>query len=152
MSRIEGLVASVLNERELVLNVGSDQGVKVGMRFDILYPGGIKIPDPTDPTTILGSVEWPKTQVKVVQVYPNLAVGRTFRTITSPARGYSGIAAMAAGLSYTPERTTVETLRTDGAFAEKEIDPKDSLVKVGDPAVEVTKLGLSEDSESTDDE
>lgn len=146
MSRIEGLVASVLNERELVLDIGSDHGVEVGMRFDIIYPGGIAIPNPKVPGEILGSVEWPKTQVKIVQVYPNLAVGRTFRTITTPASG-GGIAAIAAGFQYTPEKTTVETLRTDGAFAAKEIDPKDSVVKVGDPAVQVTKLPLAVDSD-----
>ncbi len=139
MSRIEGLVATVLNERELVLNVGSEHGVQVGMRFDILYPGGIRIPDPTDPSKTLGSVEWPKTQVKIVQVYPNLSVGRTFRTITTPAKGLN-LGAFSTGLTYTPEKTTVETLRTDGPFAVREIDPEDSLVKIGDPAVELVEL------------
>lgn len=138
MSRVEGKVASILNEREVVLTVGEEHGVQIGMQFNILYPGGISIPDPDNPNTIIDSIEWPKTQVKVIQVYPKLAVARTFRTITTPSKGSVGFAALAASMSYTPETTTVETLRTDGAFAAKEIDPRDSLVKVGDPVVQVS--------------
>ncbi|MFF2772967.1 hypothetical protein ACFVUP_38300, partial [Streptomyces bacillaris] len=70
MSRIEGKVASVLNERELVLNVGAEEGVEVGMRFKILYAGGIEITDP-DTNEALGNVEWPKTEVKIVSVQPH---------------------------------------------------------------------------------
>lgn len=138
MSRIEGKVASILNEREVVLTVGEEDGTQIGMQFHILYPGGLSIPDPDDQDRVIDSIEWPKTTVKVIQVYPKLAVARTFRTITTPASGFSGLGAFAAGLSYTPEKTTVETLRTDGAFAEKEIDPRDSVVKVGDLAVQVS--------------
>lgn len=33
---IKGHVAGVLNERELIINVGSDDGVTLGMKFKIL--------------------------------------------------------------------------------------------------------------------
>lgn len=137
MSRIEGKVASILNEREVVLTVGEDHGVQIGMQFNILYPGGIAIPDPDNPNSIIDSIEWPKTQVKVIQVYPRVAVARTFRTITTPEKGVN-FASVLAGMNYTPAKTVVETLRTDGAFAEKEIDPAESIVKVGDPVVQVS--------------
>jgi hypothetical protein len=136
VSRIEGKVATVLNERELVLNVGSEEGVKVGMRFKILYP---------DTGAPLGSVEWPKTEVKIVNVQPHMAVGRTFRTITIPERGsqYRGIRSALYGLGlddYVPEKQVVETLRSSDGFAEKELDPSESVVKRGDPAVEIVIL------------
>lgn len=138
MSRIEGKVASILNERELVISVGSDDGVEIGMQFNILYPGGIAIRNPDNAAEILDSIEWPKTQVKVVQVRPRVAVARTFRTIQIPSKGVD-LARMSllTALDYTPARTEVETLRTSGSFAEKEIDPKESVVKIGDPVVQV---------------
>lgn len=147
MSRVEGKVASILNEREVVLSVGEDHGVRIGMQFNILYPGGISIPDPDDPGTVLDSIEWPKTTVKVIQVYPRVAVARTFRTITTPSKGYNLASAALGAFNYTPEKTEVETLRTDGAFAEKEIDPSESIVKVGDPAVQVSARPRAEDED-----
>lgn len=106
------------------------------MQFSILYPGGIEVPDPDNPQIIIDSIEWPKTQVKVVQTYPKLAVARTFRTVTIPEQGAS-LFALAAAMSYKPQSTVVETLRTNGAFAEKELDAEESIVKVGDPAVQL---------------
>lgn len=147
MSRIQGKVAAVLNERELVLNVGAEEGVKIGMRFKILYPSGIEITDP-DTDAQLGSVEWPKTEVKIVSVQDHMAVGRTFRTVTIPESGSRYTAIGVAGLfgrlnEYVPERQVVETLRSGDGFAEKEIHPSESMVKRGDPAVEVTILPKS---------
>lgn len=153
MSRIEGKVASVLNERELVLNIGSDDAVEVGMRFKILYSGGIEITDP-DTDEPLGNVEWPKTEVKIVSVQPHMAVGRTFRTITVPPKGQRGLASYAAALSmmgsdYEPEKRVVETLRSSDGFAEKEIDPTESVVKRGDPAVQVIPLPKQSDTDDS---
>jgi hypothetical protein len=146
MTRIQGKVATVLNERELVLNVGADDGVTVGMRFKILYPDGIAITDP-DTHEPLGSVEWPKTEVKIVSVQDHMAVGRTFRTITIPESGSRYNAIGVAGLfglnDYEPERQVVETLRSSDGFAEKELAPSESVVKRGDPAVEVVILPKS---------
>jgi hypothetical protein len=143
VSRIEGKVASVLNERELVLNVGAEEGVEVGMRFKILYAGGIEITDP-DTNEPLGNVEWPKTEVKIVSVQPHMAVGRTFRTVTIPESGTRGMADYAASFSilgnYSPERRVVETLRSSDGFAERELDPTESVVKRGDPAVQIVPL------------
>lgn len=144
MSRIEGKVATVLNERELVLNVGSEEGVEVGMRFKILYQGGIEITDP-DTDEPLGNVEWPKTEVKIVSVQPHMAVGRTFRTVTIPESGsnYSSVF-RAAGIlgydNYQPAKEVVETLRSSDGFAEKELDASESVVQRGDPAVQVVPL------------
>ena len=148
MSRIEGKVAAILNERELVLTVGEEQGVQIGMRFDILYSGGIEIADPDSPGTIIGSIEWPKTQVRVIHVYPRLAVARTFHTVTIPAKGIDlGVGVFSRAFHYEPEETVVETLRTDESFAEKELDPSQSVVKIGDLAVQVQEAQTQPSSE-----
>ena len=151
MTRIEGKVASILTERELVLNVGATHGVEVGMRFDILYAGGIKVRNPDNPREILGSVEWPKTQVKVVQIYETMCVARTFRTVTIPARGSaaSSFRALSLGIAetYVPQQRKIETLRTDETRAARELSEEESLVKVGDVAVQVVPVAVVEDAE-----
>src|SRR5262245_12200727 len=65
--RIRGKVAAILSKRELILNVGSDDGVEIGMKFVILNSQGIDVSDP-DTGKVLGTVEVPKTVVKVVRV------------------------------------------------------------------------------------
>ena len=42
---IEGKVAKVLNSRELIINKGTDDGVEIGMRFDV-QGSGLDILDP----------------------------------------------------------------------------------------------------------
>lgn len=138
MSRIEGKVARVITERELVLNVGSSHGVEVGMRFKILYPGGVAVTDP-DTGETLGSVELEKTVVRIVSVQERMSVGRTFRTIEIPERGtnFARFTVSALGGDYEPARTEVETLRSGSGFAAKELSEKESVVKTGDPAVQM---------------
>jgi hypothetical protein len=43
---IEGKVAQVLNERELVINIGHDHGAVLGMKFAVLSDKPIEILDP----------------------------------------------------------------------------------------------------------
>lgn len=61
---IRGKVARILNSRELAINVGAADGVKVGMYFDVLDPKGEDIKDP-DSGEVLGSLERPKVRVKL---------------------------------------------------------------------------------------
>jgi len=140
--RIEGKVARILTARELVINRGSDHGVEVGMRFAVLNRKGREILDP-DTNEVLGSVELPKTFVKVISVDPKLSVARTFREFTTPAvRGtVDTLASYASSFMITssPEKTVVETLKTDETKLKDELDEKDSFVKTGDPAVQITK-------------
>lgn len=85
--RIRGKVAAILSARELILNVGSRDGVEIGMRFAILNSQGVNITDP-DTGDTLGSVEVPKTVVKVVRIGgDHLSIARTFRTV----RGTPGL-------------------------------------------------------------
>ncbi len=74
---IRGKVAQVLNSREIALNVGSAQGVVVGMRFDILEPEGIEDPDTGES---LGVIDRPKVRVQVAHVQERLSVATTCRT------------------------------------------------------------------------
>ena len=76
---IRGKVAKILNSREVALNIGQMHGVETGMLFDILSNAGLGIVDP-DTNEELGSVDLPKTRVKITHVYDNLSVASTYRT------------------------------------------------------------------------
>lgn len=130
--RIHGKVVATLDKRELYLNVGSADGVDPGMRFAILTPHGVELTDP-DTNEVLGTVDVPKTVVKVVRVEgPHLSVARTFRTIRG--RAALGSATALASLMGTPDR--VETLKTDSdSSVFSDVSNDDMRVRRGDPAV-----------------
>jgi len=129
--RIKGKVAAILSRRELILNIGSEDGVEIGMQFVILNNKGIDVTDP-DTGKVLGTVEVPKTVVKVVRVDgPHLSVARTFRTL----RGTPGIfGSIASPISGTPDRP--ETLEiTPGSSLKAELSEEESYIKRGDIAL-----------------
>ncbi len=131
--RIEGKVAGILTKRELAINRGDADGVEIGMRFAILNRQGVDIKDP-DTGVILGSVELVKTLVKVVRIDgDHLCTARTFRTFAGTPGLTTGI--LAGSFLGTPARTETLQLDTNSTLKE-ELDPKESFVKVGDPAVE----------------
>jgi hypothetical protein len=132
--RIRGQVAQILNARELVINRGAADGVKVGMRFAVLNRQGSDIKDPETGET-LGSVEIEKAIVKIVRAHDRLSVGRTFRTLRRPGGPLGGVGSVIE-LMNRPARSEVETLRAAGREDRLELDPDESLIRVGDPAIE----------------
>ena len=128
-SPIEASVARVLNERELVLNKGVRDGVRLGMRFAILNRNAVDIRDPVT-HEILGSVPVAKTIVKIVLTEDRLAIGRTFRTI----KGRTGAFTIATGLAGEPSRA--ETLRSGEKSVLEELSEEESAIKTGDPAIQ----------------
>ena len=93
---IRGKVARNLNSRELAINVGSADGVEVGMYFDILDPKGEDVKDP-DSGEVLGSLDRPKVRVKVTKVQERLSVASTYKTYEVNVGGSGG--ALSFGLS-----------------------------------------------------
>lgn len=133
-ARIEGKVARILTAQELVINRGSNVGVEIGMRFAVLNSKGSEIEDP-DTGDLLGSVELPKTFVKVISVEPRLAIARTFREFVTPA--VAGLLGSASSFAGRPERREKETLKTDESRLKDELDEEESYVKTGDRVVQV---------------
>ena len=76
---IRGKVARVLNEREIALNVGTENGVTVDMHFDIIDPSGLHIKDP-DTGRELGSIKRTKVRVRVTHVQDRLSIATTYRS------------------------------------------------------------------------
>ena len=126
---IEGKVADILNERELVINKGKISGVKKDMIFGVLeIKEGITDPDTGE---VLGSVESTKIRVKVVDVQPKLSVCRTYEPYQVNIGG-SGKSIFPAFFEPPPKWVTkVKTLKSEDAEF-KDLGETGSYVRIGD--------------------
>lgn len=135
-SVIRGKVAKVLNTREVALNVGSKEGVEVGMLFNILDAKGENICDP-DTGETLGSILRPKIKVKISSVQERFSVARTYRKVEVNIGGRGpNIAPLA--FSFMPPKiiTKDETFKTDETTWE-DLEESESFVKTGDPVIQI---------------
>ncbi|HVD43847.1 MAG TPA: FlgT C-terminal domain-containing protein [Rubrobacter sp.] len=72
---VEGKVAKILGNNEIVINRGRGEGVRQGMLFEIFAPEGEEVWDP-DTGETLGTVEDVKAKAEVTEVKDRLAVAR----------------------------------------------------------------------------
>lgn len=133
---VQGKVARVLNSRELAVNIGSDNGVQVGMYFDVLDPKGENITDP-DTGEVLGSVMRPKVRVKVTKTLERLSIATTYKkkVVNVGGRG-AGIASFAEALMPARYVNQFESLKTTEKTWE-DLEESESFVKTGDPVIQV---------------
>ena len=124
---IEGKVARILNERDLVINKGAEEGVKEGMKFRVTEPE-IAIQDP-DTQETLGTLSREKIRVSVVEVLPRFSVGKTYETYTT----YPIPELMPPLLP----RRVVRKLKTGQGPESKASDESGSFVEVGDPVTQI---------------
>ena len=133
---IRGKVASVINEREIAINVGTAHGVHVNMYFNVIDTQNEEIKDP-DTGEVLGPIERPKIKVRVTHVQEKLSVASTYRTETVNIGGEGGVLGPFARSLMPPKWVKkYETLRTEDKSLFP-IEEYDSFVKVGDPVVQV---------------
>ena len=136
---IRGKVAQILNSRELVINVGSNSGVVIGMRFEVMDAKGEDVRDPAT-GELLGSVERPKVRVEISKVQERLSVASTYKKETVNVGGAGLTIGMSSSLSKlfmpTEYETRYETFKTEEKTWE-DLDEEDSYVKIGDPVVQV---------------
>lgn len=133
--RIAGHVAVVLNRRELVLNVGSADGVEDKMRFAVLNARGLDVRDPKTGED-LGEIEVPKVLVEVVRLKEKLSVVRTFRTTT---KNVGGSGSLDVASIFQPRKLVEipETFDVADKPYEEELSEDESVVKVGDPVIQI---------------
>jgi len=81
---LEGKIAKILGNNEVVINRGRAQGVRQGMLFEIFAPEGEEVWDP-DTGETLGTVEDVKARAEVTEVKDRLAVARLL--IAGPQAG-----------------------------------------------------------------
>ncbi len=70
---IRGKVAYVLNNGDIVINVGAAHGVHRGMYFDVLDDRNLEIRDP-DTQEVIGSLEISKIKVEVIDIQEKISV------------------------------------------------------------------------------
>ena len=131
---IEGKVAAVLNDRELVINKGETSGVKPGMIFGVLEKRDIKDPDTGEE---LGSVEIVRIRVKAVDIKPKMSICRTYETYhfnlggsgqLRPVPSFPWFAATSFQLHYEPPPNWVTKVKT----INPKPDEEGSTVSTGD--------------------
>ncbi len=139
--RVRGHVAAILNTRQLALNIGSLNHVEVGMQFDVVHARNHELKDPISGES-LGKLELPKKRVKISEVAERYSIASTLaREVNVGGRGLGWDFANIYG----PPKwvTRYDTLKKSSASFE-EIDESESVVKVGDPVVEVVASGGAE--------
>lgn len=122
---IRGKVARVLNDQEIVLNIGTANGVVMDMYFDVIDADELEIRDP-DTNQLLGSVERSKIRVKIIHTQEKLAVAACYPFV-SAQNWKSGV--------WTSSSATL------GPFARSllESDETNSEASVGDSVVQVVE-------------
>lgn len=146
--RLEGRVAAVLNAREVVINIGGNHGVSLGMKFAILAEKPLEIRDPSS-GEVLDTVDREKVRVQATELRPRISICRTYR-VRKIAAGPLGVDLTAFPASVLdelmrPARKVPETLAISDADALPPLPEEESYVKIGDRVVQV------EDSPRSDD-
>lgn len=141
---VTGHVAKVLNSRQLAINKGADDGVKVGMVFTVFDQKGEDIKDPITGQN-LGSVKRPKVDVKVIEVEPKLSVAETYKSERINVGG-SGTSLVGFAKMFEPPKyiDKYETLKTDEQTWE-DLDESQSYVKIGDPVEQNIRESFKEE-------
>ncbi|MEJ7872465.1 MAG: hypothetical protein WKF67_09410 [Rubrobacteraceae bacterium] len=133
---IRGRVAQLLDERELVITVGSDDSVQSGMRFKVLAETPTPITDPETGET-LGPLDREKVRVQVTEVHERFSVCRTYETKIVGSWSIGQIVGGAAVNN--PRREVPVTLRADRDSLPSPLPEDESYVKRGDRVVELVE-------------
>ncbi|MBZ2200793.1 MAG: hypothetical protein ABF723_05750 [Lentilactobacillus hilgardii] len=125
---MEGKVIRILNNSDLLIGIGSNDGVTFGQKFEIYEPGET-VTDPESGTD-LGPLDYIKATVEVTEIHPKFSLVRDqSKTRETVSRG------LMSAFSETTSKITkinINPLPID----EKDISPrhiKQKLIKLGDP-------------------
>ena len=143
--QICGKVARILNSREIVINVGAEDSVKLDMYFDVMDSKGENIRDP-DTGEILGSIDRPKVRVKVISVFEKMSIASTYKSRSINIGGSAlslTTATIARSLMPAKYVNEYETLKTDEKTWE-DLDESESYVNTGDVVRQVIPVKTEE--------
>ena len=138
---VEGKVAKILGNNEIVVNRGRQEGVRAGMLFEIFAPEGEEVWDP-DTGETLGTVEDVKARAEVTEVKDRLSVARLQNTAASPF-GAVNIGEMQENLQRMFGQMFGEDVRIQGFGAGTGDDP-DLESMVGGPLEDLSKVQVGD--------
>ena len=129
---VDGKVAKILNARELIINRGSEAGVEPDMKFKVLEER-VEIRDP-DTGNNLGTLEREKIRIRITEVQPKFAIGRTYETYQTSTGIFDS--SVFSTLTLPSRVTKVRTLKTQGDPIVNS-DENVATVSTGDPVVQI---------------
>jgi hypothetical protein len=134
MPNIEGKVATILSERELTINIGSDRGVYQGMRFKVLSRDPLDIVDP-ETNEKLGVVDREKVRVMAEEVNNKFTICKTYRKFPSAGSALDSAITIMGGL-----RIREETLKIEDSSLPQPLSEEESIVKIGDRVIQIEEI------------
>ncbi|GJQ58322.1 MAG: hypothetical protein D8M57_05790 [Candidatus Scalindua sp. AMX11] len=143
---IEGCVARILDEYRVVMSVGSNDGVKIGMVFVIIAQSEEEIRDPAS-NEVLGKLENVKDYVSVIHVQDRIstcvAKERTRGFQDGAGMGVQTLsgAMMAESMTARPEKERYETQKLFVNAAQITGTPQLGPISVGDKVRSVGSKG-----------
>lgn len=128
---LTGRVAAIINAHELVVNIGSENGVTQGMKFAVLSEAPLEIRDP-ESDAFLGLIDREKVRVEATKVDARFTICKTYRIIQA---GKANLSGMISAWSNQPE--IKESLHIDDSSIPPPLSEEESYVKVKDRVVQV---------------
>jgi hypothetical protein len=135
-SPIEGKVARIVSERDVVINRGREHRVAVGMKFVILADEPLVINDP-DTGEVIERLPREKARVQAIQIADRVAVCRTYQTRL--VRGVGGGVILEPWEMYDHKVPT--TLEVENRDLPPPLPRAERIVRVGDRVVQVDDEG-----------
>lgn len=137
---VEGKVAKILGNNEIVINRGKDSGVRKGMLFEIFAPGGEEVWDP-DTGETLGTVEDIKAKAEVIEVKDRLSVAR----LQNPAMPFGDLGEMQENLQRIFSQMFGDNVQVQGfGMGQGEDDPDDLESMLGGPLKDLSKIQVGD--------
>ena len=138
---VEGKVAKILGDNEIVINRGRNEGVRPGMVFEVFAPEGEEVWDP-DTGETLGTVEDVKAHAEVTEVKDRLAVARLQNT-RAPF-GAMNLGEMQENLQRIFGQMFGEDVRTQGFGTPSSGDDPDLESMFGGPLEDLSKVQVGD--------
>ena len=134
---LSGKVAGLISARELIINIGSEQGVENGMKFKVLSSEPYVITNPDNGKT-LGELNREKVRVQVTEIHEKFSICSTFRkkNIGGTAEWALTSGSMVDSI-LNPPKYKLETLKIEDSELPPPLSEEESYVKKGDRVVQI---------------
>ena len=137
---VEGKVAKILGNNEIVINRGRGEGVRQGMLFEIFAPEGEEVWDP-DTGETLGTVEDVKAKAEVTEVKDRLSVAR----LQNAEMPFTGMGEMQENLQRIFGQMFGEGVQVQGfGFDPPDDDADDMESMLGGPLKDLSKVQVGD--------
>lgn len=144
---IAGSVARVEDQSTLIINRGSEHGIRPEMEFAVMADGGDEIVDP-ETGTVIGELPTEKLRVKIVEVQPKYARAVACRTFNPTRVEYPSLVGAFDSIDESINRMLESELAESLPVREKIADAKspslsgrsvqsEVTVNIGDPVLQV---------------